>query len=484
MAIEPAVHELLERELELELVAALVEAAGRGRGGLVLFEGSPGVGKTALIERATAIAREQGFAVLRARGHELERAFGWGVARSLLELPLARDPERDDLLAGPAAPARAILDAGAEAPASEPGFAILHALYWLVARIAERGPLLVAVDDAQWADEPSLRFLLYLAGRLSEHPIAVVVGARAAADELITRLGAGPDAQVQDPLVARSSAVAALVRERLGDADDELCERCFALTAGNPLEVRALLAAMERQPRPALAAAAEQAADSLASSVRRRLAALSPNAQALARAVAVFEDDAPLHLAAVLTGLPSAAALVAAGELAHADVLREGDPLGFTHPLLRAAVYSGLPLGERARTHRLAARVLIDAGASGERVSAHLLESGPAGDDAAVGLLRATAQRALAQGVPASAVRYLERALREPPADADRPAVLAELGRAEAAAGLPDAVAHLEAAIGLAGGPRQRAALRLVLGRVLQDGGSLGDACARIRAWS
>ena len=62
---------------------------------------------------------------------------------------------------------------------TEPGFAILHALYWLVARMAERGPLLVAVDDAQWADEPSLRFLLYLAGRLSEHPIAILVGARA-----------------------------------------------------------------------------------------------------------------------------------------------------------------------------------------------------------------------------------------------------------------------------------------------------------------
>ena len=90
MAIVPAVHELLERELELELVAALLEATGRGHGGLLLLEGSPGVGKSALIEHATAIARERGLAVLRARGHELERAFGWGVARSLLELPLAR----------------------------------------------------------------------------------------------------------------------------------------------------------------------------------------------------------------------------------------------------------------------------------------------------------------------------------------------------------------------------------------------------------
>ena len=178
-----------------------------GSGGLLLLEGPPGVGKSALIERATAIARERGLAVLRARGHELERAFGWGVARSLLELPLRARAERDELLAGPAAPARAILDASGEAPGSEPGFAILHALYWLVARLAERGPLLLAVDDAQWADEPSLRFLVYLAGRLTDQPIAVLVGARAGElgeGELLAAAGGRPGRAGQHAAVARS----------------------------------------------------------------------------------------------------------------------------------------------------------------------------------------------------------------------------------------------------------------------------------------
>ena len=91
---------------------------------------------------------------------------------------------------------------------------------------------------------------------------------------------------------------------------------------------------------------------------------------------------------------------------------------------------------------------MVESGFSHECVSAHLLEAAPDGDAVVVEYLRATAQRAMARGAPASAVRYLERALREPPADAERPAVLAELGRAEAAAGLPEAVAHLEAAIG------------------------------------
>lgn len=481
---------LLEREAELDALSELFEAAGRGHGGLVLVEGPPGVGKSALMECAAEMARERGLAVLRARGHELERAYGWGVARSLFEVPLAGRPtrQRDELLAGPATPARAVLDASEHSiggPDSEAGFAILHALYWLVVRMAEDEPLLLIVDDAHWADEPSLRFLVYLVGRLPDQPIAVLVGAREgdlAEGDLLRQLAGDPYARVSPLPSLGAAAVAELVRRRLPEADDEFCRRCFELTAGNPLQLRALLAAVAQQAQPAdaaaLAAAAEQAARSLARSVLRRLGALSHDAQELARAVAVFEDDAPLHLAGALTGLPGPTALAAADELSRADVLRPGDPLGFTHPLVRAAVYGQLPFGERARTHRRAARLLVEAGASSERVSAHLLESSPDGDDAVADLLRSTAQRALAQGVPASAVRYLERALREPPSDAERPAVLAELGRAEAAAGLPDSIAHLEAAIGLADKPVQRAALLLAYGRVLHDSGRLSDACA------
>ena len=374
---------------------------------------------------------------------------------------------------------------GTSADRSEAGFAILHALYWLVARLAEREPLLLVVDDAHWADEPSLRFLVYLAGRLSDQPIAVLVGARAGElgeGELLRQLAGEPGAQICALPSLGATAVAELVRRRLPDADDEFCRRCLDLTAGNPLQLRELLAATAQQGQPAdasaLAAAAEVAARSLARSVLRRLAALTGDAQALARAVAVFEDDAPLHLAAELTGLTAVAALAAADELVRADVLRPGDPLGFTHPLVRAAVYGDLAFGERARTHRRAARLMGEAGFSHECVSAHLLEAAPDGDAVLVDYLRATAQRAVARGAPVSAVRYLERALREPPADAARPAVLAELGRAEAAAGLPDAIAHLEAAIALADEPRQRAALLLVFGRVLQHAGRLGDACA------
>lgn len=115
----------------------------------------------------------------------------------------------------------------------------------------------------------------------------------------------------------------------------------------------------------------------------------------------MLEDDAPLACS-----LAPSAALAAGDELVHADLLRAGDPLGFTHPLVRAAVYGQLAFGERAQTHRRAARLLAEMGAAGERVSAHLLESPAAGDEVVVEALRAAARRALAQGVPGSAVSY------------------------------------------------------------------------------
>ena len=85
----PAVDALLEREFELELLSELAEEAGAGRGRTLLLEAAPGMGKSALLERGTSAAREAGLAVLRARGHQLERGFAWGIARSLFEALLA-----------------------------------------------------------------------------------------------------------------------------------------------------------------------------------------------------------------------------------------------------------------------------------------------------------------------------------------------------------------------------------------------------------
>ena len=484
---------LLEREVELDLLAGLVRGVGAGRGRALLFEAAAGLGKSVLLEHGVSAGRGAGLLVLRARGHQLERGFAWGVARSLFEASLlgSARSERDRLLDGPAASARAVFgdgDGRAARPRPDAGFAITHALYWLALRLAEREPLLVVVDDVHWADDPSLRWLIYLSGRVSEAPIGVLVAARSGEPEsadLADVLAVDPAAYVHALRPLGTAAVGELVRRQRAGAGEEFCRRCFEFTAGNPLHLRALLAAVEASgPEPDetdLAAGATTAARALERSVLRRLAAMAPPSRALAQAVAVFEDEVPLDLAAALAALEPVAARTAAADLVRADVLHAGDPLGFIHPLLRAAVYGGLAEPVRGDTHRRAAQLLSLAGAADEQVCAHLLEASPAGDEGVVERLRATARRALARGAPASAVEYLRRALREPPSARTRPALLAELGHAEATAGRAEAIAHLEAAIMLVDHARERARLLLEFGRALHHSGRLTDACAAFR---
>jgi DNA-binding CsgD family transcriptional regulator len=396
------------------------------------------------------------------------------------------------MLDGPAAPARAVLLDGEGAPgaaaSSDGAFAILHALYWLAVRLAERGPLLLLVDDAHWADVPSLRFLAHLQPRISDVPIGVVVGARPAdrdADGVLSVLAADPGTRVLRLRPLSSGAVDELVRARWPDAPADVCRRCMELTAGNPLQLGELLRAAHARGGPpdlgGLGDVAATAARSLERSVLNRLAAMASPAGVLAEAVAVFEDEVPLHIAAALAQVDVAAAGAAMDELVRADVLAPRNPLGFRHPLLRAAVYGGLPEWRRAEMHARAARLLSASGAGPEQVCAHLLLCPSSGDAAVVETLRSAARRALAKAAPASAVRYLERALREPPPAEARAAVLAELGQAEAVAGRAGAVEHLESAIELAASAAKRAELLLAFGRALHHGGRLVEACDAFR---
>jgi hypothetical protein len=135
--------------------------------GAVLVEGAPGIGKTALLEAVTSRACAAGSVVLGAAGPERETELTYGVVRQLFARIL--DDARGDLSLwqGAAGVARSVVDP-TMVPAT-PGqldrFAVWHGLYWLCASLAEREPLVVVVDDVQWADESSGAWLSYLARR-------------------------------------------------------------------------------------------------------------------------------------------------------------------------------------------------------------------------------------------------------------------------------------------------------------------------------
>ena len=202
-----------------------------------------------------------------------------------------------------------------------------------------------------------------------------------------------------------------------------------------------------------------------------RLARLPPGARELARAVAVLGDTANLSLAGALAGLADAAASSAAEALLRAEILVGDDGLSFVHPIVRAAIYENISAVDRPDHHARAARLLAQRRCSPQAIAAQLLETAPAGAEWVVDALREAAVLALGLGDSKVAVTYLTRALAEPPPESRRAATLAELGRAEARTGAPDAVEHLEQAIALAPDPREAAAAALELAGLLKFAG-------------
>jgi predicted ATPase len=167
---------LLEREDELATLEGVLT-----EGGVVIVECGAGIGKTSLLTAAAEGAAELGHEVLRARGSELEAGSAFGIVRQLFErcLTLASGDERRALLAGPASAARPVLiGKPAERAATDTSFTVLHGLYWLAANFAAVRPIVIAVDDAHWADLPSLQFLAYLASRVEGLALSLLIALR------------------------------------------------------------------------------------------------------------------------------------------------------------------------------------------------------------------------------------------------------------------------------------------------------------------
>ncbi len=482
---------LLEREAELSLVAGLLERAPAGDGALLAFAGPPGIGKTRLLAAARERAERLGLAVLAARGSELERELGFGVVRQLFEPWIARAPasERTELLAGAAALAQPLIDpaAGALPPGADPGFAALHGLYWLTANLAAARPLLILVDDAHWADAQSLRFLNFLAGRLvgvaALVAIATRLGEPGADAGLVDALVAEPQAHVARPRPLSSSAVGALVGERLGaPVDAQLVAACKTATGGNPFLLAELLAALTSDGlEPSAAQVRALGPDTVRRSVLARLARMDSGCVELARAVAILGDGAELTHAAALAGLDAASSAAAADALAAAGVLERDTRPAFVHPMVAAAISQDLLPHERAAAHARAASTLAQAGAELATVGAHLLQCAPAGEAWVVDVLRRAAAAELARAGPASSVSYLRRALAEPPPAAVRIDVLRELGSAELRAGSAHALEHLELAYAETVDPIARAGIALELGRALLAAGRSDGAALLAR---
>jgi len=473
---------LLERNEELARIESALAEARTGRGRFLVIEGPAGIGKTALLAAARTEAAEGGLRVLRSRATEMETNFAFGVVRQLFEPPLAEasELERAELLQAAAGVAAGLLGLpgappieGPPSPGIDPSFAILHGLYWLCANLGAAGPLCLVVDDAHWADAASLRYLAFLLTRLEELDVALLVATRpreAGTDaELLTAVTTDSSADVIRLAPLTRTAVAELLEARLGSAPDPVVvDTCLRVTRGTPFLVRELVEALSE-------GGIGSGVETVGRSVRLRLLRLPEPAGRLARALAILEQSDLLQ-AARLAGLDELEAADAADLLATAGILEPGRPLTFVHPLVRDGVYSELSSAERAQGHRRAAGLLAKLPGASARVAQHLLVSEPAADRWVVERLVAAARAAGKEGAPESEAVFLRRALAEPPPPGDRPALLLDLGMAEASAGLADWPEHLQQAVDATPEPAAAAEAALVLAHALSGAQRYAEA--------
>ncbi|WP_327242926.1 ATP-binding protein [Streptomyces sp. NBC_01320] len=467
---------LYEREPELAAAAQAVDAlcGAQAAGGLLIFSGEAGIGKTALLTEIQTMAVDR-CTIWSARGGETVTSVPFHVVRQLLQPALDQFPP-DEVrgLFGAwfevAAPALGLAEPSGPQPDPQ---GVRDGLDHVVSRLASRlshRPLLLIIDDAHWADGESLAWLASFTARLGELPVLVVQAHRP--EELAARKGDGGShpAQVRVALRALTpDATAELVRATLGDhADDPFCREVWAVTGGNPYEAVELVAKVQDRELAPLEESAgllrELGASARGSGLVARLERLGTNANRFAWAAAVLGTDISQDLAATLAGMSPAEAADCTARLRDARIVSGFDPLEFVHPLIATAVYRSIPPATRTAMHGRAAWAITRAGLGAAAASRHLLEVHPDDDQELVEQLREAAGQHLAVGAPEAARRCLERALQEPPRHQVRATLLYELGCATLLSSPPTTVQHLRAALdlpGLADEVRVDATLRL-----------------------
>jgi DNA-binding CsgD family transcriptional regulator len=409
---------------------------------------------------------------LGAQGSELEADFAFGVVRQLFErrLTAAGADERASLLVGPAAAVRPLLlGESVEASTRDTSFAVLHGLYWLAVNLSAARPLLLAIDDAHWADESSLRWLTYLARRLDGLNVVLLVALRPADPAFANATLLALRAEVPTilrPALLSENAVSTLVRAAMGSrSNDALCQAVWTASGGNALYVTELLRALELNDRHlAEIDQAELPVGGLEGIGRRviaRVRRVNPTALRLAQALAVLGDCCELRHAAATAGLEMTDATRLATVLVRVEVLADDDPPRFIHPVVRDALEASLGGDARDAGHRSAARLLHADRASAGQIAAHLAFVRPAGDEWVLARLDEAAQEAIENGAPKVAADLLNRALAEPPPASQRIGLLQQTARAEVSAGRDTALVHLEEALRLSVAPRERAEIML-----------------------
>jgi len=391
----------------------------RRQGQPLLLSGDAGVGKTALLDAAAALADGRGFRVLRAAGVEFEADVSFAALHLILqplfgELHQLTPWHRDALMTALGL---------REGPRSDP-LLLSNATLAVLAIAASRAPLLLVIDDLPWIDHASAAVLGFVARRLGQLSVGLLAASRADQPSLFDQarlptLVIRPlaDADAHALLAAHYPAMSPRIRQRLVNE-----------AQGNPLALLELPAALQEHPvgidPPAPLPAVLPLTSRLQAAFAARLLPLPYQTRQLLLAAALDGTGELATLDAIAgSGEAGERALTRARRAELIRVDRGSGRVAFRHPLIRSAIVELASADERRAVHRTLAAV--HAGEAARRAW-HLAEAAVGNDEEVAALLQGVAHVNLWRGDSVGAIGQLLRAAQLSPAGHDRARRLAE----------------------------------------------------------
>ncbi|ORA28263.1 helix-turn-helix transcriptional regulator [Mycobacterium aquaticum] len=407
---------------ELRQIGTLTDAVAHGRGGVLVIEGPPGIGKSRLLTEVTALAEKNKARILFGEAFEYQQSVPFF---SLFTATLGADP--------PVGDAEALRALGSSADVS---YWVVHDLQRAIDAAAAETPLVIALEDIHWADTSTLLALRSLTSAHPDVPVLWVLTVRTGAGgpvvhETLTVLRRTGATVLQIPAMS-PDAVTEMVQDAVRAGADETLLSLAVKAHGNPFLVMELVGGLAEEGRLDIAGghAAATGVDlprRLGASMQQRLDVLSSGASELVRVASVLPDRFSATLLAAMLDRQPASLMTALAEAVQADLLvDDGEQLRFGHDLLREATRQSLPRSLRRAMERQSASIMLSMGATPAEVATQLARSADPGDTEAIGALRQAA-RTIGRSDANAAADLSRRALElTPSADGDHGRLVAE----------------------------------------------------------